>query len=71
MCLVASDCTVATAFSGCGGDGEKNNLTEKNIQHSRCPPHPSSASSAAAVAASSTIALFSIVALKILLVAKG
>jgi hypothetical protein len=44
---------------------------KKNIQHSHCLPHPSSASSAAAVAASSTIALFSIVALKILLVAKG
>jgi hypothetical protein len=71
MCLVASNRTVASTFSGGGGDGEKNNLTEKNIQHSRCPPHPSSASSAAATATSSTIALFSIIALKILLVAKG
>jgi hypothetical protein len=31
MCLVASNRTVASAFSGGGGDGEKNNLTEKNI----------------------------------------
>jgi hypothetical protein len=71
MCLVVSNRTVALAFSGGGGDGEKNNLSEKNIQHIRCPPHLSSASSAAAVAASSTITLFSIIALQILLVAKG
>ena len=31
MCLVASDRTVASAFSGGDGDGEKNDLTEKKI----------------------------------------
>jgi hypothetical protein len=39
MCLVASDRTVALAFSGGGGDGEKNNLTEKNI-HSTAAARP-------------------------------
>ncbi len=40
MCLMASNRTVASAFSGGGGDGEKNNLTDLKYTAQLLPaPH--------------------------------
>jgi hypothetical protein len=45
------------AISGSGSDGEKNNWTKKEYTAQRRLPRPSSTSSAAAIAAFSTVAV--------------
>jgi hypothetical protein len=59
MCLLARDRTVALAFSGGGGDREKKIGFKKNTLHSHRHPRSHLTSTAAAVAASSTIAVAS------------